>query len=148
MFELVGVSTVAQMEKEKENLPLTYAFVTSSLVQTLSTYILIFDFVQTSYYLLEKGAKDSQRLACSTRKQRTSVETWRLRLMIQTLSTGSPCAFCGGTVDDSFRLDLRAEEAVAGLGACSTPSIGTGALLLLPLDIVYSCMIWMTGFGC
>jgi len=67
--------------------------------------------------------------------------------MIQTLSTGSPCAFCGGTVDDSFRLDLRAVDDDAGLGACSTPSIGTGALLLLPLDIVYTCMIGMTAFG-
>ncbi len=123
------------MEKQQEVLLLTYAFVASGLVQTLSTHILIFDFIQTSYYLLEKSPMDGQRLACSTREQRTSVETWRLRLMIQTLSTGSPCAFCGGTPDDSFRLDLRVVEEDCGLGACSTPSIGTGALLLLPLDI-------------
>jgi hypothetical protein len=63
--------------------------------------------------------------------------------MIQTLSTGSPCAFCGGTADDSFRLDLRGADEEDGLGACSTPSMGTGALLLLPLDIRMGCMDWM-----
>ena len=55
--------------------------------------------------------------------------------MIQTLSTGSPCAFCGGTVDDSLHLYLPAVDEDSGLGACSMSSIGTGALLLLPLDI-------------
>jgi len=68
--------------------------------------------------------------------------------MIQTLSTGSPCAFCGGTAEDSFRLDLRAEDEDAGLGACSTPSIGTGALLLLlPLDMPLGRTVWIVASG-
>jgi len=67
--------------------------------------------------------------------------------MIQTLSTGSPCAFCGGMAEDSFRLDLRAEDEDEGLGASSTPSIGTGALLLLPLDMPLKCIIWMEASG-
>ena len=55
--------------------------------------------------------------------------------MIQTLSTGSPWAFCGGMVDDSFRLYLRAVDGDGGLGDCLMPSIGTKVLQLLPLDI-------------
>lgn len=69
--------------------------------------------------------------------------------MIQTLSTGSPCAFCGGTVEDSFRLDLRAAaDEDEGLGACSTPSMGTGALLLLlPLDMPLGRIGWVAECG-
>ena len=69
------VSTASQREILRERLLLTYAFVSSSLVQTLSTYILVFDLVQTSYYLLKRGQGGGQRLVRSTREQRTSVET-------------------------------------------------------------------------
>jgi hypothetical protein len=128
---------------DEKDLRLTYAFVASRLVQTLPTHILIFDLIQTSYYLLERGPTGGQRLVRSTGEPRTSVETWRLRLMIQTLRTGSPWAFCGGTAELSFRLDLRAADEDDGLGACSTPSMGTGTLLLLPLDMRLACMDWI-----
>ena len=50
-------------------------------------------------------------------------------------------------VEDSLRFDLRAEDEDDGFGACSTPSIGTGALLLLPLDIPLICMLQVADSG-